>query len=288
MGVPHALAALLMTAPAVLLGACAQHAPPPRPSVATASCAQAVLAIDGNKIWVDAEGAGEVTVAFEAGFGNDSTVWATLAPKIRAGGARTFVYDRAGMGKSTIDTTAPYSIDNDVHILTSALTRCGIAGPIVLVGHSYGGGMSLVAASQDPRIRGVVLLDAMAPNVWPQEEVERNLVTMRAQYDEIRAQAPELAKVAIPWAEALPDTVKRIDAVRLPPTLPIIDIVAENGRDNAVSAKLWRDAHIGFTANNRYREYILAAGSSHKVMVDKLELVVDSILRMLARLRIPA
>jgi pimeloyl-ACP methyl ester carboxylesterase len=286
--VPHALTALCsVTVPVLLLGACAQHGAPPHPPVATTSCAQAVLAIDRNKIWVDAEGAGEVTVAFEAGFGNDSTVWANIAPKIRAAGARTFVYDRAGMGKSTIDTTAPYSIDNDVHILTSALSRCGIAGPIVLVGHSYGGGMSLVAASQDPRIRGVVLLDALAPNVWPQEEIDRNLVAMRAQYDEIRARAPELAKVAIPWAEALPETVKRIDGVRLPATLPIMDIVAENGRDNAVSAKLWRDAHIKFAANNRYREYILATGSSHKIMVDKLDLVVETILRMLAKLRTP-
>ncbi|HET7504722.1 MAG TPA: alpha/beta hydrolase [Kofleriaceae bacterium] len=250
---------------------------------ATAACSPSVLQVDGNQIWVDKEGAGNVTVAFEAGFGNDSSVWSEIAPKIRAAGAQTFVYDRAGMGKSTIDTGAPYSIDNDVHIVTTAWTSCGIAGPIVMVGHSYGGGISLVAASEDTRVRGIVLLDAVVAGTFGSGELEKNLVTMRAQYDEIRTKAPELAKVAIPWAEALTATVKRIDEVRVAASLPIIDIVAEHGQNSEDSARVWRDAHVAFTANQPSREYILAAGSSHKVMVDKPALVVEAIVRMLAK-----
>lgn len=270
-----------------LLAACAepQHTASPSPSPTAQACSPSLLAVDGNKIWVDREGAGAVTVAFEAGFGNDSSVWADLAPKIRAAGAQTFVYDRAGMGKSTIDTAAPYSIDNDVHILRTVWTTCGIAGPIVVVGHSYGGGMSLVAASLDDRVRGIVLLDAVVPGTFGHGELENNLVTMRAQYGEIRAQAPELAKVAIPWAEALTATVKRIDEVRIPPGLPIIDIVAERGQSSPDSARIWRDAHTAFAAGEPSRESILAAGSSHKVMVDKPELVVDSIVKLLERVR---
>jgi pimeloyl-ACP methyl ester carboxylesterase len=267
-----------------LLGACAQPQAP-HPPVATEACSPSVLRVGGNQIWVDKEGAGAVTVAFEAGFGNDSSVWAAIAPKIRAAGAQTFVYDRAGMGKSTIDTSAPYSIDNDVHILRTVWSTCGLTGPIVMVGHSYGGGIGLVAASQDERIRGIVLLDAVIAGTFGHGELEKNLTTMRAQYDEIRAQAPALAKVAIPWAEALPATVKRIDEVRVSPGLPIIDIVAEHGQNSADSAQVWRDAHIAFTANQPAREYILAAGSSHKVMVDKPELVIDAILRMVANVK---
>jgi len=268
-----------------ILGSCGQTQ---RKPVASHVCSPSVLEIAGNKIWVNKEGAGtgHLTVAFEAGFGNDSSVWAEIAPKIRAAGVQTFVYDRAGMGKSTIDTSAPYSIDNDVHILRAAWTSCGIDGPILMVGHSYGGGMSLVAASEDERIRGIVLLDAVVPKTYGSGELENNLAAMRAQYDDIRAKAPELAKVAIPWAEALPATVKRIDDVRLSPSLPIIDIVAERGQNSAASARVWRDAHIEFTANNPSREYILATGSSHKVMVDKPALVVEAILRMVDKLKV--
>ena len=266
------------------LASCAgsQHEP-----AATRSCAPSLLEIGGNRIWVDREGTGNVTVAFEAGFGNDSSVWSQIAPRIRAAGVQTFVYDRAGMGKSTINTAAPYSIDNDVNILRTALTSCGISGPIVMVGHSYGGAMSLLAASEDNRIKGAVLIDAVVPEVWPQSQIEGNLKAMRAQYDEIREKAPELAKVAIPWAEALPATSKRLDALSISDRLPIIDIVAEKGQDSAENTQMWRDGHARFTANHAHREPILAVGSSHKVMVDKPDLVVDAILKMLEQTRAP-
>jgi pimeloyl-ACP methyl ester carboxylesterase len=254
----------------------------PHTPVVADACAPSLLSIGGDQIWVNRQGAGTITVAFEAGFGNDSSVWATIAPKIRAAGVQTFVYDRAGMGKSTLDAAARYSFDNDVTILRTALTRCGIAGPIVMIGHSYGGAMSLLAATVDDRIRGVVLIDSMVPKAWPQSELDKNLKVMRAQYDEIREKEPGLAKVAIPWAEALPATLQRLDSLVVSDNLPVIDIVAEKGPDDPESARLMRDAHDRFTANHAHREHVLAVGSSHKVMVDKPDVVVDAILKMIA------
>jgi pimeloyl-ACP methyl ester carboxylesterase len=265
---------------ALILSSCAQTQWKP---VATNSRTQPLLNIDGNDIWVHKEGSGKVTVVFESGFGNDSSVWSKIAPRVRAAGARIFVYDRAGMGRSTINAATPYSIDNDVHILRTALARSGVDGPIVMVGHSYGGAMCLLAASEDEQIKGIVLIDALVPNAMPKSEVEKNRQAMRAQYDEIRKEAPELAKVAIPFAEALPETSKRIDAIRISDILPVIDIVAENGQNTPTSRQIWRNAHIEFTANNPHREYILAAGISHKVMRDKPKLVVEAILKMIEK-----
>jgi pimeloyl-ACP methyl ester carboxylesterase len=253
--------------------------------ITVSTCAKEVLDIDGNHIWVNKEGSGAVTVVFEAGFGNDSTVWSEVALQVRKMGAQTFIYDRAGMGNSTINTNIPYSIKNDVHILKTALSSCGIQAPMVLVGHSYGGGISLMAASDDERVRGVVLLDAVVPNTWPPAELQKNLAEMRLQYDEIRQKAPALAKVAIPWAEALPATVQQLDNLHIPSNLPIIDIVAENSQDSQEKNKLWHQTHRDFTAGHPSREFILAAGSSHKVMIDKRELVIDAIKRMLERVK---
>jgi pimeloyl-ACP methyl ester carboxylesterase len=257
--------------------------PQPEAVAAAGSCTPSLLDIDGNQIWVNKEGAGALTVVFDSGFGNDSGVWSQIAPRIRAAGVQTLVYDRAGMGKSTINTAAPYSIDNDVHILRTVLTMCRVKGPIVAVGHSYGGALALLAASEDERIKGLVLIDAVVPGASPQSEVDKNLKIMRAQYDEIRAQAPGLAKVAIPYAEALPVTAARINGMRVSPALPIIDIVAEKGQNNEESARIWRDAHAAFTANNPHREHVLAVGSSHKVMAEQPDLVVAAILRMIAK-----
>jgi pimeloyl-ACP methyl ester carboxylesterase len=271
----------------VVLGHAAFAGSQPEAAATVHSCAQSVLDVDGNQIWVNKEGSGVLTVVFESGFGNDSGVWSQIAPRIRAAGAQTLVYDRAGMGKSTINTATPYSIDNDVHILRTVLTSCGVNGPIVMVGHSYGGAMALVAASGDQRIQGLVLIEAVVPQAWPRSEVDNNLRLMRAQYDEVRAQAPALAKVAIPWAEAMPATAARIDGVHIAESLPIIDIVAEKGQNSEASATIWRDAHAAFTANHPHREHVLAVGSSHKVMADQPELVVEAILRMIARAKGP-
>lgn len=270
-------ACLLMDAPAAIA---AETAGPP----AASACDPAILAIDGNRIWARKAGTGVTTVVFEAGFGNDSSVWAAIEPRIRAAGVQTLVYDRAGMGRSAIDTDQPYSLDNDVHILRTVLSRCGVVGPIVFVGHSYGGAIGLTAATRDKRFRGLVLLDAVVPGVWTAGEVEKNLKGMRPQYDEIRKQEPALAKVAIPWAEAMPRTAREVNATRVADGLPIIDIVAEKGQNDPESAKTWRAAHVAFTAHHPERAFVLAEGSSHKVMADKPELVVSSILTMLKRI----
>ncbi|MBO9707351.1 MAG: alpha/beta fold hydrolase [Caulobacter sp.] len=260
------------------LATTAQAAAPPR-----STCAPALLPLDGNKIWARKARHGATTVVFEAGFGNDSGVWAAIEPRIRAAGAQTLVYDRAGMGQSVIDTRQPYSLDNDVHVLRTVLSRCGVAGPIVFVGHSYGGAIGLVLAAQDPDIRGMVLLDAVVPGVWTPAEVDKNLKAMRPQYDEIRQKAPGLAKVAIPWAEALSRTAREVNELAVSEKLPIIDIVAENGQNDPDSARVWRGAHVTFTEHHPERTFLLAEGSSHKVMVDKPDLVVSSILAMLQR-----
>jgi pimeloyl-ACP methyl ester carboxylesterase len=254
-------------------------------SAHAANCSPALLDIDGNKIWMNEEGKGNITVVFEAGFGNDSSVWSQITPKIQAAGVQTFVYDRAGMGKSTINTSTPYSIDNDVLTLRSALANCHIKGPIVMVGHSYGGAISLLAASEDPDIAGLVLIEAVVPNVWTPTEVENNLKMMRPQYDEIREKAPDLAKVAIPWAEAMPDTAKKVNALRVSDVLPIIDIEAEKGQNTPESTQTWREAHKQFTSGNPHREFVMAMGSSHKVMADQPDLVVKSILKMIETVR---
>ena len=281
----QALAVGLALSFCLTVGAPTAAAKVPVAARAEQSCAPSVLAIGGNGIWARTAGKGKTTVVFEAGFGNDSTVWAGIEPRIRAAGVRTLVYDRAGMGQSVIDTSQPYSLDNDVRILRTTLSRCGVTGPVVFVGHSYGGAIGLVAAGQDRRFKGLVLLDAVVPGVWTPQEVDKNLKTMRPQYDEIRKQAPALAKVAIPWAEVMPQTAGEINALDVSETLPIIDIAAEKGQSDPESAKVWRSAQLAFTTGHAARSFVLAEGSSHKVMVDKPDLVVDSILAMLKRVR---
>ena len=173
--------------------------------------------VGGRRLWVEVEGAGTATVAFETGNGSNSGVWADIAPRIRAAGARTFLYDRAGMGRSE-PAAQPYSIDDEVEALRSALTSCGIDGPIVLVAHSYGGFISLLLASLDERVAGLVLVDANIPAFFTETEVASILAEYRPQYEQLREQAPELAATLIPIVEAYPATARRLRSVAIPAT----------------------------------------------------------------------
>jgi pimeloyl-ACP methyl ester carboxylesterase len=246
-------------------------------------CAQRTIPIDSNQIWADLEGQGKTTVVFEAGFGNDSSVWAKITPKIRAAGVRTLVYDRPGMGRSTFTTKTRYSLQNDALTLKTLLTACNITAPIVFVGHSYGGAIGLFDAQTDNRIAGLVLVDAVVPHVNPPAEIAANLAQMRAQYEDILIEAPNLARVAIPFAEKFTATNQTIDAIQIPNTLPVIDIVAGNGRPNPAAQQAWEKAHADFAKAKPNREEIMASQSKHKVMDDNPDLVIRAILKMVSQ-----
>ncbi|MGF6356371.1 pimeloyl-ACP methyl ester carboxylesterase [Paenibacillus sp. 4624] len=112
---------------------------------------------DGRKLHYMSKGAGEVTVVFESGMGVSRSAWGLVAPVI-AEYARTVVYDRAGAGRSDVDPSPRtlVRIAEDLNELLAELRP----GPIILVGHSWGGPIvRAVAAANLSRLRGIILVD---------------------------------------------------------------------------------------------------------------------------------
>jgi pimeloyl-ACP methyl ester carboxylesterase len=117
-----------------------------------------VVDIGGRRLYLECTGSGSPAVILQAGAGGDSTAWQRIEPTIAA---KTTVcaYDRAGRGRSD---EAPAlqdgnAIARDLHDL---LTKAGIPGPYVLVGHSSGGPyLRVYAATYPADVAGMVLLD---------------------------------------------------------------------------------------------------------------------------------
>ena len=103
---------------------------------------------------------GNLTILLEAGGGMDLKEWNNLAPKIASKTGATIVsYDRAGFGKSDLPET-PHDMREEVEWLWQGLQKLDLNKNLILVGHSFGGWMIRLIASEHPEaVRGMVFID---------------------------------------------------------------------------------------------------------------------------------
>jgi pimeloyl-ACP methyl ester carboxylesterase len=108
-----------------------------------------------------------LTIILESGLGSTTSTWARIQDEVSES-ARVCSYDRSGIGWSD---TSPHpkdgtSIARELHEL---LQRAGVAGKLLLVGHSTGGLYARIFRAQYPeRVAGLVLLDASNENQFSQ------------------------------------------------------------------------------------------------------------------------
>lgn len=104
-------------------------------------------------------GTGGPVVVLEAGAGSSGLVWSLVAPAV-ARFVQVVIVDRAGYGWSE-PGPLPRTSERAVAELKLALQKAGIAGPYILVGHSFGGLTMRIFAAQHPElVAGLVLVDA--------------------------------------------------------------------------------------------------------------------------------
>jgi len=104
-------------------------------------------------------GSGEPAVVIEPSLGGFAAAWRQIAETI-AGDTTVVTYNRAPYGASSParDGRRPRDIAGD---LDGVLKELGIAGPLVLVGHSIGGiYLRTYAALHMDRVAGMVLVDS--------------------------------------------------------------------------------------------------------------------------------
>jgi pimeloyl-ACP methyl ester carboxylesterase len=136
---------------------------------------------------------GVPTVVLET-MGQGSLVnWAWVQPELSKQ-TRVCSYDRAGFGWSDA-SPHPHSLQAVVRDLHSLLTRAGIAGPYVLVGHSQGGVIVRQYAADHPTdVAGIVQVDSSHPDQFARhpeylDQVNTSLPLLRA--------APVLARLGL-------------------------------------------------------------------------------------------
>jgi 3-oxoadipate enol-lactonase len=112
---------------------------------------------------------GHPTVVFIHGLGTDSlaSFYFTLAPAVSAAGIDVIAYDLRGHGRSERPATG-YRLSDFVADLAGLLHALEVAGPVHLVGNSFGGTVAFSYAAQHPeRVSSVVMIESEpATEMW--------------------------------------------------------------------------------------------------------------------------
>ena len=115
--------------------------------------------IGGRKLHIHCTGAGAPTVVVENGGAAFSFDWELVQTEVERF-TKICTYDRAGYAWSDVGPEFD-TFDQSVHDLHTLLSKAGIAGPYVMVGHSFGGLLvRFYQATYPGDVVGMVLVDS--------------------------------------------------------------------------------------------------------------------------------
>lgn len=251
-----------------------------------------------REVFMTCRGEGSPTVILIAGGGLAADSWSTLAPgspdipvmDAIAETNRVCAYDRPGTTRVTGEPSRsdpvelPRTLTELADELDAVLAAADEPGPYVLVGHSFGSAIGRLYAGLHP--------DAVAGMVWVDGgheafyEVFRDLIGP-AGYD-------------IPGVEYdLPPTIVEMrEQFTAHPVPPVPSTVIEHSHDRALIPNpmgwpeqwpigelevAWRAAQSELVTLVPDTDHIVAERSGHLIMVEQVDLVIDSIRDVLAR-----
>lgn len=260
--------------------------------------------IGTHRLHVTCQGEGDITILLEAGLGGSSMEWQSVQNKLPEN-IRSCAYDRAGYAWSD---QSPYSSRNASQLAREAhllLNELDTKGPLVLVGHSFGGfivrlladlraqhviGMILVDSSHENQIRqyeqlggaspmpngnkSFVIKNTGIPDNLP-EDIRRKieaLSRMRKTYNATYAEMADFRR------SARQVSVQRHD-VDFPVVVMQRGINPAAGDDplGAKKAEIWTKLQNDLTTISPDSKLVTATNSGHHVHIDEPDLLIEAI-----------
>ncbi len=233
---------------------------------------------------------GNLTILLEAGGGMDLKEWNNLAPKIASKTGATIVsYDRAGFGKSDLPET-PHDMREEVEWLWQGLQKLDLNKNLILVGHSFGGWMIRLIASEHPEaVRGMVFIDPFTNefvDLLGVEYLDNHPMTGKLPFD--TSQPDKLTK----FQRALVRMVggglgPKMEIMRKTSILSGIPVVViTSGRSflpKTEEQDAWRLSHKQLTASIKGAILIVAEESDHMIPMRQPDLIIEAVMKVIHR-----
>jgi pimeloyl-ACP methyl ester carboxylesterase len=223
------------------------------------------------KVWPNRSG---LTLVFEAGGGAALTSWESVPDTAaRQLGLRVVAYDRAGLGSSE---TGPMNLvpGQESQALRRGLDRLG-ADRVVLIGHSYGGLLSILHAMRAPeRVAGLVLVDPMNTDF-----IQRvTLAWLNSTVPDIANPASPVDTVIVRMKRTIADLVAATEPGIASLEMPMVVLTAGvPWWGNAERDAAWRASHETIAGMKSNRRLLIATQSRHGIPSTEPGRVIDAI-----------
>jgi pimeloyl-ACP methyl ester carboxylesterase len=230
--------------------------------------------VGGHRLYIRCNGSGSPTVVLEAGLGEGSSAWKTIAPAV-ARQTRVCTYDRAGLGRSE-NATGSQNGPQTAHDLYTLLKRAGEPGPYVLAGHSLGGAYVLGFVEQFPaQVAGVALVDSMSPEQFTRVSGYAGFYDV---LQRVSGLLPSLARLGVGRVvgygareargfrddiAAIPNALKHAEALKSIGAKPLIVVTAGKGQQAG-----WKSAQDELATLSTNSVHRLVPGATHDSLVD--------------------
>ncbi len=266
--------------------------------------------VNGKKVHYVCRGRKAPTIVLDAGLGADHNWW-DLVQNEASSEARIVSFDRPGYGWSAAATT-PRTSENIVSELHDLLQAARLTAPYILVGHSFGGAnMRLYANTYPEEVAGFILVEACHEDQNFEEDLSNKNILVRCKNYLLSSALTHyvgisrwfMAESLEPFfsplmPELLQNTIiakassikslqtRDNEMILLKKSLsqlkrsknsledkPVIVITAEKTNNDPQ----WQQYQKQLVSLSKKGKQIIAKGSSHMVIVDKPEVIIEAI-----------
>lgn len=242
-----------------------------------------LIDVGGHKLHFNIMKGNDVPIIFESGNGDDGDVWKPILQKIYdETGATIITYDRAGLGKSEIDTSK-ISFKKEVNDLKNALKKLGYDKKYFLVTHSFGAIYASEFANKNKgKINGAVFIDVATPCQFNNKVAKK----IKNSISEDNWKLLKEYKIGLYYVlQNFPKIAQYMHKRYIPNSIPLTLIVAENYvptkeiGETEQDMLIWKKC-LYELGNLRNHKYVATKNTDHKVWEKDPVTVINEIIKL--------